>query len=312
MTTLLISIDVEEHFDITWIADQVKTRGLTCTFFLDVFASLGEAGETVRPAAGTAARHGLDVQLHTHTGHLDFKHGMSGCSMAEQRQIIADGVDRLKEWTGVAATWHRSGDMLADKTTLSACREEGLVGDSSFVYGWPECAGLDVSERHRNSPQRISGVLELPVTTFLTIPFSRNYRHYDLDACTLPELRAVAAKAVEAGQEFLVMLAHSTSFFRFTGNGYVPDAAKRGMTIEFLDAVSGMDGLEVSDYRAIRPSGGPRGGTAESTDLCVGPALTYRRAWLHFNRSIKHKLVALAPFFVLAALAAICWWVCNG
>ena len=304
MTNLLISIDVEECFDVSWIAGALRDRGIPATFFLDVFACKGHAGASVSDAAAFLAGEGMDVQLHTHTGHLGIEHGMSGCAVDEQRRVISDGVGLLREWTGAAATWHRAGDLRADRNTLSACREEGMVGDSSFIYGWPQCAALGVERERRNNLQRIDGVLELPVSTFLTVPFSRNYRHYDLDACTLSELRVVAAKAVEAEQEFLVMLAHSTSIFRFDGTGYIPDAGKRDMMMRFLDAVRGMDGLEVSDYRAFRDSDEARTERAGSSDLCAGLVLTYGRAWSHFDRSIKHKVFALAPIVLCAAVVA--------
>jgi len=309
MTRFVITIDVEECFDVTWVLDALKTRGLAGTFFLDVFASSGEAGTSVGDAARQLVESGMDTQLHTHVEHLGMAKGMSGLDAAAQREVIAGGAGRLREWTGVTPTWHRAGDLQASKATLAACREEGIRGDTSFIYGWPQCAWLGVPREQRNNLQWIDGVLELPVTTFLTLPFSRSFRHYDLDVCTLAELTAVARKAVEAGQDTLVMLVHSTSFFSFRDGRFLADERKRAKTTRLLDAVCGMEGLDVSNLSRIT---GPEaaGGTASGNDdLCAGVALTYGRAWAHFDRSAKHKAFALAPILLCAAVAAIVWLV---
>jgi len=330
-------------FGIGFIMDELAARGWTCTFFLNVYDTDVWCEEPIATIARTIKARGFDVQLHTHiplssmwegqspaatvTGTVPAASlkGLSAYSLSDQRRLLREGADRLEHWTGIRPLWHRAGNLCANLDTVRACAAEGFAGDSSYLYGWPQCASLGAGDRLRNELRLLEGIRELPITTFRTLPVLHNYRHLDLDACTDRELIAITRQAARQGVPHIVLLLHSFSFVRRTDQGYVANEENIVKFRTLLRAAEGVKNLEVIALSALntlhpnplplRPGHGKHEGERKDAmagegvfDLYSGLFLTYHRAWAHWGRSWKHKVMALAPLIVLLAVVAIWMW----
>lgn len=306
-----------KDYGIGFIMDELAVREWFCTFFLNVYDTNLWGDETVASIARNIKSRDFDVQLHTHV-----KNGLSSFSLADQRRILNEGAERLKKWTGVRPVWHRAGNLCANLDTVRACAVEGFVGDSSYLYGWPQCVSLGTpvvtgiptgSEDKkpigiRNQSRSLEGILELPITTFRTLPLFHNYRHLDLDACTYGELISIVRQAARQGLPQVVMLMHSFSFVRRTEQGYVANLENVTKFKKFLSAVAEVDKLIVVPLNSSLPSfsgGGSKEAGIGHSDLSSGLLLTYHRAWSHWGRSWKHKLLILLPLVILFILGVL-------
>jgi len=325
-------------YGIGFIMDELAARGWTCTFFLNVYDTNLWGEDPIAAIARTIIARGFDVQLHTHveeTGHLK---GLSSFPLPDQCRILRQGADLLEKWTGVRPIWHRAGNLCANLDTLRACAAAGFVGDSSYLYGWPQCAelanrsqigatfqkkarrtcstalcaesegrrsqiGATSNANARNLIRQLYGILELPITTFRTLPLLHNYRHLDLDACTYQELISIVRQAVRQGLPHVVLLMHSFSFVRRTDRGYVANMENALKFKRFLSAVEQINGIEVVDLKGTNtPHANPLPQGERAPDLSSGLLLTYHRAWEHRGRSWKHKLLVLIPVVLLVML----------
>lgn len=303
------------NYGITFIMDELASRGWTCTFFLNVYDSELWGEQAIAEIARTILARGFDLQLHTHV------YGeMSVHSFKEQCRLIREGSDRLQEWTGIRPIWHRAGNLSANRDTLRACAAEGFVGDSSYLYGWPQCAQIGATSgwrtsstalyadseetRLRNQLRDCEGVLEVPVTTFRTLPVLRNYRHLDIDACTFQELISIVRQAVKKNVSPVVLLMHSFSFVRRTECGYVPHDANIRKFRRLLETLKVMHDVSIETVCTLREP------LFDSPEFTTGLVLTYHRAWAHFNRSWKHKLIALLPLLLSGVVMGL-WILCR-
>ena len=93
-----------------------NTNALRATFFLDVYGKTDAELAHQKNAAKLIAESGHDLQLHTHPAPaFDRKrHQLRDYTLAEQREIIRQGADRIYDWTGTRPVLHRAGDWAAD------------------------------------------------------------------------------------------------------------------------------------------------------------------------------------------------------
>jgi len=335
-TRLLISIDTEVHvsdpgadtpttqihgvvqsgrsYGVSYIMDALDARRLKATFFLSVFEYLRWGESTYRDIAQTIVGRGFDLQLHTHLDHIsdpDLRTKQLGdLSFEQQRELLCNGVELLTAWTGKRPTWHRAGYLAASHDTLRACRAVNLRGDSSFAYGWP--SNLGIQSQQRNDMQWLDGIVEMPVTTFRSVPAFNNFRYMELRACTLNELCTVTRHAVTLRMPYLVFLMHSFSFVRRNGGVYHAAEADIERFERYLDFVATEPGLSTETFDALDTRSGaalagatqPSGGRLEA-----GLLATYGRAWEHRKRGWKNKVFLLGPVVASAlALAAVSWF----
>ena len=304
-------------YGITYIMDRLSKHRAFCTFFVNVYDTDLWGREVVAGVTREISERSFDVQLHTHVERLDgngrfskrvLRKGFSECSFEQQQTILAVGIARIQEWTGKLPSWHRAGDLFVSQETLRACEQVGLFGDSSFLFGWPQCMGLEIKPARRNLPHRFGNLYELPVTTFQTLPIFPYFRHLDLDACTLKELIVVTKEAVRWGMPYLVLLMHSFSLVKKVGGKYVCHEENCTKFDGFLDFASHLNSLTIGPLCDLRQQDLEAACSREnpaSRELYTGFFLTYERAWRHWDRGLKNKLFALLPLLVLFA-ALVC------
>lgn len=322
-TQIFGKINGQRDYGITYIMDKLAQYGWTCTFFLHVYDVHIWGEDTYREIIDEIKKRNCDVQLHTHVENLEYFTGQSMYSISDypldwQKKIIKYGNELLGNWTGQAPTWHRAGNLGANRDTLRACREEGLIGDSSFAYGWQNCADINIGLKQRNRLQKKEDILELPITTFETVRGLKNFRHYDINACIMDELETITKQALAAEMPYLVMLMHSFSFVRRSGNQLVLREADIEKFDRFLEFASKQENLDSVDFGKLAelPDFEKSLSTYDDTkDLRSGFPITYKRSWMHWDKGIKNKVFALAPIglgLFIVLLILVLWFFLNG
>ncbi len=302
------------EYGIRYIMDQLQKRSWSATFFFNVYDTRRWGESRWRDIACEINARGFDVQLHTHVEMLEWFTGrklnnISDYSVEDQSRIIRHGADLLESWLGKRPTWHRAGNLGANRDTLSALASESFIGDSSFAGGWEACRDIGIPARQRNAIQRIGGVLEVPITTFQDLPWIPHYRQLDVNACILDEFKTVLRQAAVHGMSRPVLIMHSFSFVQKKGGQYLPrhdEIKKFEMFLEHLEQITDVHVTALaSEIPASTDMEQPQN---HAYNLKTDLALTYKRAFLHRDRSLRNKLFTLLPFFfAVVLLVAIAW-----
>jgi peptidoglycan/xylan/chitin deacetylase (PgdA/CDA1 family) len=243
-TRVVFTVDVESNAEVA-LPDQLDTacegptacglfeivrmlgeRGWAGTFFLDVYEHRPWGEAAMRSLAVRLDRAGQDVELHTHP-HWVYdaaRPAMHQYTLDEQVAIVADGVERLRSWTGRPVVAHRAGAYAADARTIEAIARAGIRIDSSAFWTAPE-SRLDALQFPHNLPARRGSITEIPVTVYERIdrpalagallPRASVVRKIDPNWFTTTDemTRAIDAE-VSAGVPILVVFLHSFSFIK--------------------------------------------------------------------------------------------------
>jgi peptidoglycan/xylan/chitin deacetylase (PgdA/CDA1 family) len=220
------------------IADICARHGAPATFFVDVFEVSLWGEDRFRDLTRQLSDRGFDVQLHTHPGWRDDPHDftelreikrkrsylsqnldfMAKLSLQQQISLLREGMEMLKQWTGIAPVAHRSGGYSINDDTLKALRAVGIELDSSMHHGH---AHSHVTWSINSVVER-DGVIELPVTLLdyvFKLPsvgvLYRKSMKTDLDSCSLEELVAYVDQAVARGMSVMNLFMHSYSLLAF-------------------------------------------------------------------------------------------------
>ncbi len=185
-----------EYYGITRIMDICEKYDCKGTFFVSTFEShvLGE--DEMKRACQEIYKRGHDVQLHTHPKWITNERFMWNHSLEKQEELLKDGKEKIKKWTGENPVSHRAGGFGADHNTLLALKNVGISVDSSNI-GSPYCK-LNKAKFSGNIV-RVSeeGIIELPVTRFVQFKLGslQPEKPFDINANTLSELKFVVSAA---------------------------------------------------------------------------------------------------------------------
>lgn len=188
-----------------------NTNALRATFFLDVYGKTDAELAHQKNAAKLIAESGHDLQLHTHPAPaFDRKrHQLRDYTLAEQREIIRQGADRIYDWTGTRPVLHRAGDWAADHHSLQALRDYGFRADFS-ASSWSKNCGIDPQAINGNGWTKIDGML-CGVGTCYRDRLTGRLRRLDIGGVSFRELRDILAHRVNP----LFLTLHSFSFLKF-------------------------------------------------------------------------------------------------
>jgi len=334
-TLLLVTVDTEASMvglrplepeqmvwgrvgDGTWgierMMDICDAHGVKATFFISTLEALHYGDDHIRSIAEAVAARGHDPQVHVHPIWLGGKFAqksLSAYGLEDQSAAIGQAVEVFRRLCGSEPLAHRAGGLWCNAATFQALAEVGIRLDSSVARGYHT---YELGVEPPNVPRRLAALAEVPVTVFAQVRLGRwaSWRHFDINACTLAELRFVVEAAAREGVAALCLLMHSFSFLRRGKRGQVagpaPEEARKFERL--LDHVAARQHLEVVTFRdlAERLEGGD--GILDGPDFAPvsGPWRTYCRSWQRFGASWKNKAVALAPPAAAAAAAGAIWW----
>ncbi len=325
-TQVLITVDVEsytngdperqvwgrfsgEEHGITRIMDLLEARDFKGTFFVTPYEAAKHGENAMRDAARAIHSRGHDLQLHTHPGPMYGVKRLSHADLPHQVEILRQGMEMLKRWTGKSVIAHRAGAYAANLDTLEACRQVGLVLDASFS---PAARHTQLARQvlKTNQPLEMNGVLELPVTYYIQAGIGgwRSMRIVDIEASTLRELRSIVRQARDQGLPMVNVMMHSFSFVRY---GRVSHDVEQRFAdfLEFLEREPGIAVVTVADFYRDWQSNGVQRAAIENVEPYTGWWLTYLRAVEDIDKGYRNIVVAFAPpaVLLLFGLAGI-WW----
>lgn len=209
------------------IVEGLGRHGFRATFFVEVFSSHCLERDSVRRVFDYLLEAGQDVQLHTHPtfrnyalatsngNRRDFDRYMSlpdamyRYAREEQAILLEEAAALFRQFTGCDAAAYRAGSFRANIDTLAAL-PRSIVVDSSFNPGDPKSFPGDRLEP--NLVQPIEGVVELPITVgSCGFPPFRRYKHLEISALSLTEMKTALLGAHSLGLRHCVMVFHSFS-----------------------------------------------------------------------------------------------------
>ncbi len=210
-------------YGVPLIMDILENWGFRATFFVEVFCSYVLGAEEVGRVFESIRKRGHDVQLHLHPVqrfYRDFLRGrprreqdlMFQFPADEQRELVCEGVELFRQFTGVRPRAFRAGCYGASEVTLGALRENGVVIDSSYNLAFLDRT-CGFRQRPLNAPQVLEGIHEFPVTNFSSAG-KGNYKALEISAVSVWEILATIRRLKESGCRDIVLVFHSFSFLK--------------------------------------------------------------------------------------------------
>jgi hypothetical protein len=147
------------------IIKMLKKYNAIGEFFVDIypFQKLGE--QKFKKLCQNIVASGHKVNLHTHPSKMfdPNRKFMHEYSLKEQTEILKNGKNKIKEWTGIYPLAHRAGGYGINKNTFKALNQVGIKFDSSYFYKNSNCK---YRSSNINNVFKINQITEIPVTTY--------------------------------------------------------------------------------------------------------------------------------------------------
>jgi len=223
----------------------LEDNGLAGTFFVEPFnRELGHPGQT-ESVCTFLLDHGQDVQLHIHPNHKHYGLHKAGVPFTRtdniadlppeaQREMLAEGAERLKGYTGTAPVAFRAGNMSASEETLRQLSAIGIKIDSSYTFPYVggQCKFAD--RELYNGSKWYGDVLELALSGFHQprVPGLHRIKPVDIVGISFEECRDAIGKIIAAGAD-AVMILHSFSLFKVRNYQYDGGKLNRIVTRRF-------------------------------------------------------------------------------
>lgn len=207
--------------------DLFREHGLEATFFVESLCAsvvgFGPLEQVVRPIVAA----GQDVQLHIHTEWLKVTPNtilpnrtgqhIRSFTLEEQQLLLALARDNLEAAGAPRINSFRAGNFGANWDTLRALAAIGLTFDSSYNPGHLGRACDMPGPALLHQPAAVHGMWEVPVSTFEELP--GRFRHAQIGAASIGEMRHALLEAHRLGWEHFVILTHSNEFLNARRDG---------------------------------------------------------------------------------------------
>lgn len=215
------------------ITEILDGSGLKATFFVETFAEeQGYPGQT-EPVCEYLLGHGQDVQLHIHPAYEQydrFHQGTAPCPTTDdltelprnqQLDLLREGTERIKRWTGRAPVAFRAGNMAASEETLELLAAAGIRIDSSYTFPFAGGQCRFSPADPYNGSRWYGDVLELALSGFRLPPLPGEARAKPLDivGVSFEECREAIRRICGAGAD-AVLIFHSFSLFKVRNHQY--------------------------------------------------------------------------------------------
>lgn len=192
---------------------RLKQHDLRAVFFVDPMPALHFGIEPIRRMVRPILDAGQSVELHIHPQWASLSQGQATRSFElndypeqEQLALIEQGCALLMEAGAPPPTAFRAGSYAANDATLRALAAAGLRYDSSHngsQHPWPSAIALPPAQI---APVVREGIVEIPVTV---IADPRGYRHLQICAVSLSEMRAALRHATSNDHPVVAFASHS-------------------------------------------------------------------------------------------------------
>ncbi len=232
--------------------EKMKMRG---TFFVSVFEYKNFGKSNMKKLCADLVARGHDVQLHTHPARrFDLNRPyLWQYNLPEQREIISEGTQLIKEFSGRLPIAHRGGAYSANKDTFIVLKENKIMVDSSIFIS-SENSKLSFPP---NSIKEENQIVELPITVFKRIKYVKFLKKplilrkdtikTDIDSASYNELAAFIKQGKDFGLKIMCLFLHSYSLLNFDVRfiNFKPDYNDLEKFIKLLKFISDDKELEV-------------------------------------------------------------------
>lgn len=195
-------------------------HGIKAVFFVDPMPALVWGQGAVDAVVQPILQAGHEVQLHCHTEWLDFAdsdpfgaergQNIADFALDTQVAILAYARDRLVEAGAPSPTVFRAGNYGASDATLCALAQLGIAHDSSFAPALPTSPCTIGLPWGQCAPASRLGVTEWPIAA---INARRGWRHGQITALSLAEMRAAVVHAAANDWPAFILVSHSFEMF---------------------------------------------------------------------------------------------------
>ncbi len=273
MMDVVLTIDVESYtgdyekevfaagLGLDFIVQACRRHKTVGTFFVETLGATrwGRGPVTGIVAALNAA--GQDVQLHLHPvvarieGFEDHEDVLCHRDLATQRMLIARGLEELRACGATNVVAFRAGDLGANEDTLRAMRDAGLMVSANRDLDQKSSIRSRLNEHFpvRNDLARRDGFLDVPVTALRSaVPMLDGpYRHLEISAVGLGELRDGLERLAAAGYACAGILTHPGEFFRHVKGRAVPIVKNCRRLEGLLDFVAGRRDMRMASVAEV-------------------------------------------------------------
>ena len=192
-------------------------HGLKAVCFVEPLHTIALGNEFLKEIIRIVRKYGHDLQLHLHTEWLSRldkpllpsgRHGQNlHCfTEEEQTQLIALGIEKLRDCNVESLAAFRAGNYGADNATLRALVRNGIKYDSSYNIPYLDSECKIQTDARLNQPAEVEGLLEIPINNFRDF---RGLRHTQLCACSSEEMENVLLQTWKKGWNSFVIVSHS-------------------------------------------------------------------------------------------------------
>jgi hypothetical protein len=210
----------------------LKDHGLAATFFVEAFTDeQGHPGQAA-PVCRFLMDRGHDVQIHIHPNHyhyglkrqgkpFPFTDQLADLEPDAQREMLEEGCEHIRQWTGRRPVAFRAGNMGADEQSLDQMARVGIRIDSSYTFPYlgGQCRFKD-TQRY-NGSKWYGQVLELALSGFeqRRLPGLHPAQPLDLMGTSFEECRDAIRMICGAGADAVTIL-HSFSLVKVRNYQY--------------------------------------------------------------------------------------------
>ncbi len=192
---------------------------LAAVFFVEPLFSARFGLEPLREIVGLIKEYNQEIQLHLHpewvdeagdillSGITEKTPSMSSFNRQQQAQLISWGLDRLAQVGVNNINAFRAGSYAANRDTLLAVADNGLIFDSSYNLASDEGVADIAPREELTQPRYIDGVYEYPVSIIQNK--SNKRRILQVTACSYQEFVSVLNKAYELQWDSIVSVSHN-------------------------------------------------------------------------------------------------------
>lgn len=242
---VLVSIDVEapigangvnfliygrignDYYGIDYLMDIFDENGIKGLFFVDVC----EAWEYERDVFLKMMRHidsrGHDVGVHVHPDRMADKNRrfLWQYNYEEQYDIIKKATDLYIEALDKKPISFRAGRYGANDDTIDILNKLGYKIDMSYFYGKKNCR--ITSFNGHNKVQVINGILEVPVTSFVSFSFLKYMKYEKTDSGLHFKEHKFYLKKLYGNIDVISFFAHSFSLLKWRAKPNDPSFSKK-------------------------------------------------------------------------------------
>lgn len=210
-------------YGVPLIMDILEQYGFRATFFVEVFCSYLLGADEMSRVFQCIQNRGHDVQLHLHPVQRFYRNFLEGHPRREQdlmfqlppdeqNELVHEGVELFRRFSGVAPRAFRAGCYGASEVTLAALRKNGVLIDSSYNLAFLDRT-CGFKQRPLNAPAVVEGIHEFPVTNFKS-GGAGAYKSLEISAVSVWEILATIRRMTESGCRDVVLVFHSFSFLK--------------------------------------------------------------------------------------------------